>query len=392
MDDFYCVLPSNAKEENTASKFTTQFDRPIEFDNLNLWEVGLVEINFRNTIKTILKNDSVVIKTKQITVKTTRLGEEFQYLSEFELREVISKPVIEAAATNSESDKKDKILLVQIAQNGSIMKHDDFEVIYKDGRVNIKKKSEHALELSLNKYDCQVMGISDNVNMNPKEKETIKLLLENDEYKASYKPKLIKNKLDFGTKEKLSTFSIVYKDIVKFVEKTKYEPKIGSYSSSSELIKELNSNDVFKTYAKFNYNEQLNRCEIMPVNKSNLMIELKNGLNDVLGFTKSQYLLDKKITGELEIALLRGISSIFIYCDCCESIRVGNTLAPLLRNVSFPITKYGDIIQKNYQNPMYVSVNKTFIDCITIMICDAAGDIVPFVEGLTTCILHFRRK
>ena len=117
-------------------------------------------------------------------------------------------------------------------------------------------------------------------------------------------------------------------------------------------------------------------------------------MNDVLGFSSKMYRssTSQRIRqAELEVDLLRGISSIFIYCDICEPIRIGTEIAPLLRTVAYNNVKYGEVIHLNYVNPMYIRVNKSFIDTIQIQICDATGEIVPFAEGLTTCTLHFKR-
>ena len=54
-NDFVVVLPSNSVNSNTPAKFITTFDNPIFLNGG--WEVALLEVNFKNSIKSI-HNDS----------------------------------------------------------------------------------------------------------------------------------------------------------------------------------------------------------------------------------------------------------------------------------------------------------------------------------------------
>ncbi len=67
-------------------------------------------------------------------------------------------------------------------------------------------------------------------------------------------------------------------------------------------------------------------------------------------------------------------------------------MAPLLRTVSFNVKQYGEMIHVGYTNPIYLNLNKSFFDMIAINICDVIGEHIPFTEGMTTAVLHFRRK
>ena len=389
MDDFYVVLPSNAEKDNTASKFTTRFERPIEFANEQNWEVALVEVNFKNTIKSIVKGDRLVIAKYVRTSKEAKKNQTFQYTSEFRTHEVKSKKVIESVA----AIETEQHLNVEISDDKTVLKHEDFDIKYEVGIMRIINKTDYNGKLTINKYIAQVLGFLDNVNMNPKDKTLTTITIFGDVTDAYYPPKLKNNKVNFGPIKKIPSFDIEFDEKTRIDTITTFNPDPGSYASADELIKHLNSDKTIKKYVEFKHNLQLNRCEIIPkVKDKDYFLVLDNGLDDVLGFKDNGYHFDSNHVGDLEITLLRGINSVFIYCDCCEPIRIGNTLAPLLRTVSFPATKYGEMINKNYQNPMYVSVSKNFIDSISILLCDAIGQNVPFAEGMTTCILHFRRK
>ena len=177
------------------------------------------------------------------------------------------------------------------------------------------------------------------------------------------------------------------------LEIVKNEPREGTYTNADDLISELNQNKQFKTYYTFSVDKRLNRCVITPTHLAhNKTLHLKKGLNDVLGFRNKVFPnTDQPMTGDLEIDLLRGIKSIFVYCDVCEPIHVGHTISPLLRTVSFNPVQYGKMVHLNYVNPIYIRVNKRVINSIEINICDGVGENIPFIEGLTTLILHFKR-
>ena len=174
------------------------------------------------------------------------------------------------------------------------------------------------------------------------------------------------------------------------------KPRQGTYSTGKDLETELNKTKEFSNQYKFYYDVHLNRFEIETVNydrTKNKHILLLNGLNDVLGFSKTKYEQSETIIkAEMDLNLLRGISSIFVYCDLCQDVRIGNTLAPLLRNVAFNTTKYGEQVNITYNNLIYIPISKSFIDTIQVHLCDAIGETIPFVEGLTTCVLHFKRR
>ena len=61
-DNFIVVLPSNTPSTipNTPAKYLTTFDEPIYLNNE--WKVALLEINFKQSIKNIVKGDSVSVE------------------------------------------------------------------------------------------------------------------------------------------------------------------------------------------------------------------------------------------------------------------------------------------------------------------------------------------
>ncbi len=82
---------------------------------------------------------------------------------------------------------------------------------------------------------------------------------------------------------------------------------------------------------------------------------------------------------------------LFVCCDILEHVPVGDTMAPLLRSVVVQ-GKHGDRIGERFVNPMYLPIQKKKFGSIEINIMTDKGDPVPFIDGRSTVLLHFRRS
>ena len=56
-----------------------------------------------------------------------------------------------------------------------------------------------------------------------------------------------------------------------------------------------------------------------------------------------------------------GARSLWVYSDCCEHRAVGGSRVPLLRNVCPSKYHVGDLVQRYYENPMYIPVRRHYI-------------------------------
>ena len=84
----------------------------------------------------------------------------------------------------------------------------------------------------------------------------------------------------------------------------------------------------------------------------------------------------------------RNCQSLYVYCDILEHIVVGDTKAPLLRNISVS-GKHGAVIRSLLEKPVYLPVQKKHFDSIEIDIRSEFGDAVPFLNGKSLMTLHF---
>lgn len=90
--------------------------------------------------------------------------------------------------------------------------------------------------------------------------------------------------------------------------------------------------------------------------------------------------------------LQRGFYSLFVYCDICDHVIVGDSLAPLLRTVNLDLSKSVYTMQcKTYQTIQYVPVQTNSFESLEIDIRDDSGHHVPFQRGKVFVTLHFRR-
>ena len=408
-DDFMIVLPSNTPSsiKNTPSKYLTTFDQSIQLNGN--WEVALVEINFKNSLKTI-NEDFVTVNKYKSVIPTAVQNQplEFPIINKIKKdtgadeKIIGTKEIISQKKTGDDSEPKKKIISSEkycpVNDNDIVLQPRAdklFVFYYYRGYITLRNTSGHDMNLKINHRIAFNLGFIDNTGKYNESLadtyHTFPTILKTQTLKASFKPTMNKQN-EIIISDKNLTFSIRYNSEIQDEQVYKFSPKPGAYASVEDLMKEFNDDEDFKKYYKIIFDKRVNRIEIESIIKDdNYHIMFHKGLNDVLGFSKTDYKITTKQKAEMQVNLLRGISTLFIYSDICEFIHVGNTLTPLLRTVAFNSKIYGDQVYINYSNPIYVKVNKSFINSIEILVCDSTGETIPFVEGMTTLTLHFRR-
>ena len=267
--------------------------------------------------------------------------------------------------------------------------------------------TKHKVDISIDHYVAYIYGFVDNtgkVLLGDGVKHVFNGFDGEATYTAPFPPKQLPNGKfmaipDFSKSAITSTpflYNIIYHDIVKKKIVATLKPKTGKYTDAADLAKEL-GNTEFNKYFKIYYMKPVNKFRVTSLVTSTdtlkYILKFHGGLNDVLGYTERKFNAKYGVyhTAPLMVDLERGITNIYIYCDLCEHIRVGDTTAPLLRPIAFNAHKYGEMVHMNYVKPMYVPLNKSYINSIEITLCDTAGDVLGFVEGITTAVLHFKR-
>jgi hypothetical protein len=171
-----------------------------------------------------------------------------------------------------------------------------------------------------------------------------------------------------------------------------YNHKIraGHYQNPAQIIKEC---DWRFHKAKFTYDDITKKFTIhVPINNK---LRISKRLSTMLGFDGKELFQNNELSdmheGQNAVDLNSGFHSIFVYCDIVESIPVGDTTAPLMRAVNIR-GKYGDVIQRAFDSPIYLPVQKKQFDTIEVNIMTDTGQPVPFEFGKSLVTLHFRRS
>ena len=154
----------------------------------------------------------------------------------------------------------------------------------------------------------------------------------------------------------------------------------------NQLLERLNVKSREFGY-KFDYSPSLDRIvlSIPPFHR----IQLDDVLQNVLGFVGQGNLNEVKQTATMSPVLKREINNLFIYCSIVSYIHVGDTEAPLLRQLPIA-SKSNIVVDREFINKIYIPVNCNVLNRIDISIHDQSGDLVPFKDGLTTLTLEFR--
>ena len=89
--------------------------------------------------------------------------------------------------------------------------------------------------------------------------------------------------------------------------------------------------------------------------------------------------------------LSRGVYSLYIYCNICRDVVVGDSKVALLRIVPFN-GNYGDYVCQTYDFPTYSPLQIKNFSEIRIDLRDDTGEKIPFQSGKVTVTLHFRKR
>ena len=188
-----------------------------------------------------------------------------------------------------------------------------------------------------------------------------------------------------------------YDTIQDLLTAIEYAKKTLSRTIKRELKKHSNSTQLDINYVKdllsgftLTYDETLKRIQCKIFTEKVHSIKLSERLQYMLGFAKNK-IKKSKLYGKFQPDLHGGFYSLYIYCSLVEPQIVGNITAPLLRTVHIEGI-HGEIIEKLYHSPHYVSVIAKEIDRVEIDIKDDNNHYVPFQFGKSVVKLHFRKK
>jgi len=131
------------------------------------------------------------------------------------------------------------------------------------------------------------------------------------------------------------------------------------------------------------------RCEMKISDGVTVDFTYPNSINTILGFDSDLYHGAAKYISRNDIDIL-SVNSIYINCDLITNSYVNGIPAPVIYSF-FPNVAPGyKVVEKPY-NLIYLPVNKTFINSVTVWLTDQKGNILNF-KGQEISIRFSLRK
>lgn len=109
---------------------------------------------------------------------------------------------------------------------------------------------------------------------------------------------------------------------------------------------------------------------------------------DILGFEEMKFGVGEHVA-QYRLQLEAGISEVFVYTDLISSQIVGNTMAPLLKIIPVLKEKEGDQVVRSYSNPLYLDLQKNYIENVEVELRGSSGDYIHFTDGKIFLVLSF---
>jgi hypothetical protein len=122
-------------------------------------------------------------------------------------------------------------------------------------------------------------------------------------------------------------------------------------------------------------------------------IKLPASISNILGFREfSRLSIFDKTTNQFSPDLYPCTSALFIYCNAIEYSVVGNTMAPLLKILSYPIMKSqpNEMIAFEIDNKEYKRLNSKVLTTLQVSIRDDCGRLLSIFNRRVIATLHFK--
>jgi hypothetical protein len=125
----------------------------------------------------------------------------------------------------------------------------------------------------------------------------------------------------------------------------------------------------------------------------NMKLSFSTDLAKVLGFSPNVAyftLAAGLVLGEHEatISSNRPFRTAYVYTDIMEPVIVGNVKVRLLRIVE---TNGADVVHAIFTSPIYVPLQTKNFDTVEVNITSDTGQPLPFLQGKSMVVLHFRK-
>jgi hypothetical protein len=123
-------------------------------------------------------------------------------------------------------------------------------------------------------------------------------------------------------------------------------------------------------------------------------VKLPLSISNILGFRENQQIsnFDPIATNFFPPDIYPCTSALFVYCNVIEYSIVGNTMAPVLKILSYPIhkTEPNEMIAFEIDNKEYKQLNSKVITTLQVSIRDDCGRLLSILNRRVIATLHFR--
>ena len=172
---------------------------------------------------------------------------------------------------------------------------------------------------------------------------------------------------------------MIVSNMVKFPLMKTMTPKAPEINPSApRLIYDQKENRVVQILGK--YDPKLN---------NHLRIVLTEEIRNILGPCNTIEEFNSEFLNNETVVDLSGIIySLYVYCDIVKSSFVGDTQSQILRIVKVPKVEHGEVVEVNFDHPIYLPINCNEISSIEIDIKDDTGETLKIRSGRVVTILH----
>lgn len=371
---------------NSANHFFVNLPEPIQLESERQYGVALREISYSSTIPTLLETDNIRIslKKKKIGIDLSKKEDFMQYVGTYNKKKKVFSGIAShfrvkniKKSLGKEYNKDWRIaLLPNIKFKNNLNTKLPIKVVFTLKAENLFTKmymqtrifpEEPCFEYDANKFGYYI---------EPYNSDTIV---------ATY--------IDFFSIDEIS--EDVYK--LKFTLYAHYlfdnnkrfidihmEPK--KFDSEMQLIQYINSRLSDFVDVKFDIKDE--KAVVNNLHKKMKLI-LNENLMYILGF-KTTKLNATMNAATFKIDLQRGIYTILVYMNICALSLTGDKCVPLLKSVHTYKNLQAKMVSYNIESPIYVPLNRKFIDVLEIELRDIFGNLIPFLSGVSSLLIEIK--
>jgi hypothetical protein len=171
--------------------------------------------------------------------------------------------------------------------------------------------------------------------------------------------------------------------------------KEGCYESIEEVVNALNAEDDGYMSVVYTGSRILVILAEQPIRTTERYeCRLTPSMQRLLGFKKNKFTLafGDRIMGAVAPDFSEGLTTIYVYCDVIEPVVVGDCKVQLLRTLPYRHDSGIEVFNHVFTNLVYTPVQKKCFGTLEVNIMTDTGEPVPFVDGKSIAVVHFRRS